>query len=159
MAAAACPPAPPVPPVPPGTPALVPHLCVDGAGAALAFYGLVFDARVRLRLIDPSGRIDHAELVFGDVVVLVADELPEADRRGPRAIGGSPVVLHVYVPSVDAVYERAVDAGATPLRAPEDQFYGDRTAHFEDPFGHRWCIATHVEDVTVEEAERRAREL
>lgn len=105
---------------------------------------------------DQDGRIGHAELQIGNPVLMLSDEYPEMNMRGPKALGGSPVTLSVYVEDVDSVFERAVSAGATALRQPEDQFYGDRSGQFEDPFGHRWNVATHIEDVSPDEMAKRA---
>ena len=103
----------------------------------------------------PEGRIGHAELEIGDSVIMLADEHPEMNARGPRSIGGTPVSLHMYVEDVDSVFERAIDAGAKSVRPVEDQFYGDRLGSFEDPFGHHWNVATHVEDASPEEMSKR----
>lgn len=107
----------------------------------------------------PEGKIGHAELQLGDSVIMLSDEWPEMGIRGPKAIGGTPVTISVYVDDVDAVFGRAVAAGATALRQVETQFYGDRSGQFEDPFGHRWSVATHVEDVSPEEMARRSAEM
>ncbi len=147
-----------VQPIPEGYPQVTPYLCVDGAAAAIDFYGAVFGATERMRMPGPDGRIGHAELQLGDSVIMLADESPEIGFRSPKAIGGSPVTLSVYADDVDAVVARAEQAGATVLRPVEDQFYGDRSGEFEDPFGHRWSVATHVEDVSPEEMGRRAAE-
>jgi len=148
-----------VKPVPDGYPQVTPYLVVDGAGAAIEFYGTVLGATERMRLPGPDGTIGHAELQLGDSLIMVADEAPQLGLRGPRAIGGTPVTISVYVEDVDGVVERAVQAGATVLRPVEDQFYGDRSGQFEDPFGHRWSVATHVEDISPEEMGRRAADL
>jgi PhnB protein len=148
-----------VKPIPEGYPQVTPYLVVDGAGAAIEFYGKVFGATERMRLPGPDGTIGHAELQLGDSLIMVADEAPQFGLRGPRAIGGTPVTISVYVEDVDGVVERAVQAGATVLRPVEDQFYGDRSGQFEDPFGHRWSVATHVEDISPEEMGRRAADL
>jgi len=145
-----------VKPIPEGYPQVTPYLCVDGASAAIEFYGKVFGATERMRMPEPDGRIGHAELLIGDSVVMLSDEFPEVDVRGPKAIGGTPVTMSVYVEDVDGVFDRAMQAGARALRPVEDQFYGDRTGRFEDPFGHRWSVATHVEDVPPEEMAKRA---
>lgn len=133
-----------------------PYLIVDGAAAAMEFYNSVFGATERMRMPGPDGRIGHAELEIGESVIMLADEHPEMGIRGPKAIGGTPVTLHVYVEDSDAAFERAVNAGATSLRPMENQFYGDRSGQFEDPFGHKWNVATHVEDVPPDEMEKRA---
>ena len=109
-----------------------------------------------IRLDDPSGRIHHAEIRIGDSCIMLADEHPELQALSPKTIGGSPVSLHVYVEDVDAAVDRAVKAGAKLVRPVADQFYGDRTGGIEDPFGYRWFIATHKEDLTMDEIRRRA---
>ncbi len=145
-----------VEPIPDGYPQVTPYLFVDGAQAAFDFYSSVFGATERMRMPGPDGKIGHAELQLGDSLLMVADEFPEMGGRSPRTVGGSPVIISLYVEDVDAVFERAVQAGATVVRAVETQFYGDRAGQFEDPFGHQWSVATHVEDVPPDEMERRA---
>lgn len=144
-----------VKPIPEGYPRLSPYLCIDGAAAAIEFYREVFGASERMRMPAPDGKIGHAELLVGDSVIMLSDEFPEMDARSPKTVGGTPVTLILYVEDVDAVFDRALRAGATSLRPVEDQFYGDRSCQFEDPFGHRWNIATHVEDVPPEEMSQR----
>jgi len=134
----------------------MPHLIVDDAAAAIDFYASVLGATERMRMPAPEDKVGHAELQVGDSVVMLADEFPGMDARGPKAVGGTPVTLYVYVEDVDSVFERAVQAGAKALRPVEDRFYGDRSGQFEDPFGHRWDVATHVEDVPPEEMAERA---
>jgi PhnB protein len=146
----------PVQPIPDNYPRVVPYLCVDGASAAIRFYRAVFGATERMRMAEPDGRIGHAELEVGTAVIMLSDEFPDLGIRAPGTIGGTPVTLTLYVEKVDDVFARAVAAGATVLRPLKDQFYGDRTATFEDPFGHRWSIATHVEDVSAAEMAERA---
>jgi PhnB protein len=143
-------------PIPDDYPRVTPYLIVDGAGAAVDFYCSVLGATERVRMPAPDGRIGHAELQLGNSMIMLADENEQMGVRGPRAIGGTPVSLHVYVEDSDAVFERAVQAGAKALRAVEDRFYGDRSGQFEDPFGHRWDVSTHVEDVPPEEMSKRA---
>jgi PhnB protein len=109
-----------------------------------------------MRMLGPDGKVSHAELQLGDSLVMVADEAPTIGVLSPKTIGGTPVTLSVYVEDVDAVIDRAAQAGATILRPAEDQFYGDRAGQFEDPFGHRWSVATRVEDVSPEEMAKRA---
>jgi PhnB protein len=145
-----------VKPIPDGYPRVIPYLSVDGAGAAIEFYRDVFGATERVRMGGPDGKIGHAELDLGDSVIMLADEFPEMGGKSPKTIGGSPVTVMVYVDDVDACYERALDRGATATRKVEDQFYGDRAGQFEDPFGHVWHVATHVEDVPPEEMQKRA---
>lgn len=146
----------PVNPIPDGYHSLTPYLIIDGAAAALDFYREAFGAVELFRLPGPDGRLGHAEIQLGNSRVMLADEFPEMDARGPRTLGGSPVGLCLYVPDVDAVFARALAAGATVQRPLADQFYGDRSATVVDPFGHKWTIATHIEDVSPEEMERRA---
>jgi PhnB protein len=145
-----------VKPIPDEYPRVTPYLIVDGASAAIEFYARVFGASERMRMPGPDGKIGHAELQLGDSMIMLADEYPEMDQRSPKTIGGTPVTLSVYVEDVDDTFDRAVQAGAKALRPVEDQFYGDRAGQFEDPFGHRWSIATHVEDVPPEEMAKRA---
>jgi PhnB protein len=145
-----------VQPIPDGYPRVTPYLIVDGASAAIDFYRDVLGASERMRMDGPDGKVGHAELELGDSVIMLADEFPEIGARGPKSVGGSPVSLHVYVEDVDAVFDEAVQAGAKPTRPPEDKFYGDRGGEFEDPFGHRWSIATHIEDVPPDEMAARA---
>ncbi|MDQ4041846.1 MAG: VOC family protein [Actinomycetota bacterium] len=145
-----------VKPIPDGYARVTPYLIVDGAGEAIEFYRSVLGATERMRMPAPDGKIGHAELQIGDSVIMLADEVPEMDARGPRTVGGSPVSLLVYVEDVDSVFDRAVQAGAKALRPVEDKFYGDRSGSFEDPFGHRWDVASHVEDVPPAEMAERA---
>lgn len=145
-----------VKPIPEGYPSLTPYLIVDRAAEAIEFYRKAFGASERMRMPAPDGKIGHAEIEIGDSRVMLADEFPEMGVRGPKAIGGTPVRLHVYVEDVDVVVSRALAAGAKQVRAVEDQFYGDRSGGFEDPFGHVWHVATHIEDVAADELQRRA---
>jgi PhnB protein len=145
-----------VKPIPDGYPQVTPYLCVDGADAAIAFYAKVLGTTERMRMLGPDGKVSHAELQLGDSLVMVADEAPAIGVLSPKTIGGTPVTLSVYVEDIDAVIDRAAQAGATILRPAEDQFYGDRAGQFEDPFGHRWSVATRVEDVSPEEMAKRA---
>jgi PhnB protein len=142
-------------PIPDMYPRVMPYLYIDGAKAAIDFYTSVLGAGVRMTMPGPDGKVGHAELSIGDSVIMLADEFPDMGARGPKAVGGSPVTIHVYVEDVDATFEKALSAGATALRPLEDKFYGDRGGEFEDPFGHRWSIASHIEDVTPDEMERR----
>jgi PhnB protein len=145
-----------VKPIPDNYPRVVPYLCVNAANTAIEFYRTVFDATERMRMAEPDGRIGRAELEIGTAIIVLSDEFPDLGIKAPPTIGGTPVTLTLYVTDVDKVYERAIAAGATTVRPLEDQFYGDRTATFEDPFGHRWSIATHIEEVTAEEMAERA---
>jgi len=145
-------------PIPDGYPRVTPYLIVNGAAAAIDFYKSVLGATERMRMAGPDGKLGHAELKIGDSVIMLADEHPEMNARGPKAVGGTPVFLHVYVEDADSVFERAVEAGAEPLQPVEDKFYGDRSGGFEDPFGHHWNVATHVEDIPPDEMSKRAAE-
>ena len=132
----------------------------EGAGRkAIEFYKHVFSATESMFMADSDGKLMHAEIKIGDSTVMLGEERPEWHNHSPGSLGGSPVVLHLYVADVDAVAEKAVDAGAEILFPVEDQFYGDRSGRIKDPFGHIWIISTHKEDVPVEEMERRAAEI
>src|SRR6476659_2562246 len=145
-----------VKPIPEGYPQVMPYLTVDDANAAIEFYAAVFGAKERLRMPAPEGKIGHAELEIGDSVVMLADAFPDMGNQTPAALGGTPVTVMVYVPDGDTVFDRALKAGATEERKVENQFYGDRAGQFVDPFGHRWFVASHVEDVPPEEMAKRA---
>jgi PhnB protein len=144
-----------VSPIPPGYHSVTPYLIVDGAARALDWYAKAFGARETMRLSGPDGRIGHAEIEIGDSRIMLADEAPEHDAKAPGAFGGSPVSLHLYVPDVDVTMAKAVAIGAEVKSKPADKFYGDRMGSLCDPFGHTWHITTHIEDVPVEEIERR----
>jgi PhnB protein len=143
-------------PIPDGYRTATPYLIIHGAADAIEFYKRAFGATELLRMADPQGRVGHAEIKIGDSVIMLADEHPAMGYRGPRSLGGSSVSILLYLENVDAVFERAVRAGAKVQRAVADQFYGDRSGTLEDPFGHVWTVATHVEDVSPEEMQRRA---
>ena len=141
--------------MPKGYTSVTPYLIVAGADAAIGFYKKAFGAKERMRMAH-DGKIGHAEIVIGGSAIMLADEWPDFDARGPPAIGGTPVSIHLYVKDVDATVKRAVAAGATLKRPVIDQFYGDRSGTLEDPYGHKWHIATHVEDMSAKELRRRA---
>ncbi len=143
-------------PIPQDYPRVTPYLICDGAAAAIDFYTAVLGATERMRMPNPDGTLGHAEIQLGDSMIMLADENAEWGAQAPPTIGGTPVTLHTYVEDVDAVFAAALEAGANELRPIENQFYGDRTGAFEDPFGHHWHVATHVEDVSPEEMEKRA---
>jgi PhnB protein len=145
-----------VKPIPEGYHSVTPYLIIDGAAKAIEFYKKVFRATEKLRMPMPDGRIGHAEIVVGDSVIMLADEHPERGYRSPKARGGTSVGLMLYVEDVDAVASRFVEAGGKVLNEVKDQFYGDRSGNFEDPFGHQWTVGTHKEDLTAEEVARRA---
>jgi PhnB protein len=145
-----------VKPIPDGYHAVTPYLSIKGAADAIEFYKRAFGATELFRMAQPDGRIGHAELQVGDSRVMLADEAPEMNFRSPHSVGGSPVMLHLYVEDVDAVVKQAVAAGARLIRPVEDQFYGDRSGSLADPYGHLWHVATHKEDLSMEELRRRA---
>lgn len=132
-------------------------LAIDGAADAIEFYKEVLGAEERVRY-EHDGKVGHAELAFGESLVMVSDEYPDMGVLGPKAIGGTPATVSVYVPDAYAAYAAALAAGATALRPVEDQFYGDRSGQFLDPWGHRWNVSTHIADVDREELERGAME-
>lgn len=138
---------------------LFPYLHVQGAAKAIEFYTHAFGATEKFRLTEPSGRVGHAELDFGGMTLMLADEFPEYGIRGPQAIGGTSCTIHLHVENADEMIRRAVQAGAVLEQEPRDQFYGERSGCVRDPFGHRWNIGHHVEDVPTGEMQRRYTEL
>jgi PhnB protein len=144
-----------VKPIPDGYSTATPYLIVKDAPRAIEFYKQAFGATELMRLAEPGGRVGHAEIQIGNARLMLADEFPEMGIRGPQALGGSPVTFLLYVEDVDARFRQAVAAGATVQRPLKDQFYGDRLGTVTDPFGHVWTIATHTEDVSPEEMEKR----
>jgi PhnB protein len=149
----------PAQPIPPGYHTVTPYLVVRGAAQALDFYTRAFGATELFRMADPSGKVGHAEIRIGDSNVMLADEFPEMGAVSPQTAGGSSVGLYLYVEDVDTLAVQAIAAGATVERPVEDQFYGDRSGTFRDPFGHKWTIATHIADLSPDEIEARARAL
>jgi PhnB protein len=149
------------PPIPDGYRRVTPALVVEGAAKALEFYAEVFGATERMRFPGPGGSIAHAEIEIGDSVVMVEDASPFMGTKAPPTGGleGSPTALFIYVEDVDATMAQAAKLGATIERPANDQFYGDRDGHIVDPFGHRWTVATHVEDVEPDEMVRRMNEM
>ena len=143
-------------PIPDDYPQVIPYLTVDDAAAAITFYTEVLGATERMRMDGPGGKIAHCELDIGRGLVMLSDAFPEmTGSTSPRSVGGTPVTIMVYVKDVDLVYQRAVERGARAVRPIENQFYGDRSGQFEDPFGHLWYVSTHVEDVSEEEMTAR----
>jgi len=142
-------------PVPVGYHTVTPYLIVSGAAQALDFYKRALGAIEQMRMPGPEGKVMHAEIKIGDSVIMLADEFPEMGARSPQALGGTPVGICLYVPDVDSLFNQAIQAGGKVERPLQNQFYGDRSGTFIDPFGHKWTIATHVEDVTPEEIGRR----
>jgi PhnB protein len=141
--------------IPEGYHSVIPYLVIKGAASAIEFYKTAFNAVEVMRMPAPDGTIGHAEIKIGDSHVMLADEHPGMGQLSPKTIGGTPVSIMIYVPDVDARFNAAIAGGATQLRPLEDQFYGDRSGMVTDPFGHTWMIATHVEDVTPEEMQKR----
>lgn len=141
-------------PVPEGYRSVIPYLIVDDAAAAIDFYVGVFGGTEVMRM-EMDGRVAHAEIAIGDAHIMLADESPEQGYLSPKTVGGTASGVMVYLPEVDAVFARAIEKGAEEHRAVENQFYGDRSGTFNDPFGHRWTVSTHVEDVSPEEMDRR----
>jgi PhnB protein len=145
-----------VKPIPDGYHTVTPYLIVKGAARAIDFYKQAFGATELFRMEAPGGKIGHAEIRIGDSPIMLADEHPEMGALSPQSRGGTSVSILLYVEDADKLTEQAVAAGATVLRPIQNQFYGDRSASLADPFGHQWHIATHVEDVPVEEMRKRA---
>jgi len=145
-----------VKPIPEEYRGATPYLCVNDGVRALEFYQKAFGAKELMRMAEPNGKIGHAEIRIGEAPIMLADEHPEMQFRSPHSIGGTPVNILVYVNDVDALVKQAEAAGATVVRPPADQFYGDRMATLNDPFGHSWSFATHIEDVSPEEMQKRA---
>ncbi|PYU93668.1 MAG: glyoxalase [Acidobacteria bacterium] len=145
-----------VKPIPQGYHTATPYLIVNDGAKAIEFYKKAFGATELFRMAGPDGKIGHAEIKIGDSPIMLADEVPAMGHRSPQSLGGSPVSILLYVEDVDAVFNQAVAAGAKVARPVADQFYGDRTGGVTDPFGHAWYIATHKEDVSSEELQKRA---
>lgn len=143
-------------PVPSGYHTLTPYLIVRGGSNAIDFYVKAFGATERARLSGPHGEIWHAELQIGDSVLMLGDEMPAMGITSPQSLNGTATGVFLYVPNVDASWEKAVAAGCEVLQPLQNQFWGDRYGKLKDPFGHQWSMATHVEDVSPEEMKRRA---
>jgi PhnB protein len=144
-------------PIPEGYSTISPYLAVDDAAEAIAYYKKAFGAEETVRMDAPDGKIGHAELKIGDSHVMLSDPFPQASTTPPKELGGTSASIFMYVEDVDAVVQKAVDAGATVTMEVEDQFWGDRFGSITDPFGHIWSIATHVEDLSPEEIEERGK--
>jgi PhnB protein len=142
--------------VPAGFRTVTPHLVVRNARGAIAFYKSAFGAKEKMVMPTPDGGVAHAELRIGDSLVMLADEMPAMGATAPETVGGSPVHIFLYVPNVDKVFAQAVKAGATVAMPLTDMFWGDRYGKLNDPFGHKWALATHVEDVSPREMAKRA---
>ncbi|MGC4006732.1 MAG: VOC family protein [Pirellulales bacterium] len=151
-----------VPPIPPGMEGLIPHLVCENCNAAIDFYVKAFGATEICRMPSPDGkRLMHAEIKLGDAIVFLADDFPEycgGKSANPKALGGTPISIHRYVPSVDAAMDKAVSAGATVEMPAMDMFWGDRYGVIVDPFGHKWSFATHLKEMTAEEMAAASKE-
>jgi len=145
-----------VKPIPEGFEGATPYLIVKGAANALDFYNKAFGATEIMRIPAHGGKVGHAEIKIGNAIIMLADEFPEMNHRSPQSLGGTPVSILVYVQDVDAFVKRAAAAGAKVVMQVETKFYGDRSGSLEDPFGHQWHFATHVEDVPPDEMAKRA---
>ncbi|HTP36081.1 MAG TPA: VOC family protein [Candidatus Acidoferrales bacterium] len=143
-------------PIPEGYHTATPYLTVHDAAKAIDFYKRAFDAKEIMRMQGPGGKIGHAELRIGDSVIMLSDEMPGGEVRSPQSLGGSCAAVFLYVPDVDATFNKAIATGAKSNMPVADQFWGDRFGKLTDPFGHSWAIATHKEDVAPEEMKRRA---
>ena len=144
-------------PIPDGYHTATPYLTIKNAAGAIDFYKAAFGATEIMRMDSPDGKIAHAEIRIGDSPIMLSDEFPDMGTRGPESVGGSSVMIHLYVEDADAMARQALAAGAKLLAPVADQFYGDRGGKLADPFGHVWWIATHTEDVAPEELSKRAR--
>ena len=140
--------------IPDGMHTVTPHLICAGASEAIEFYKTAFNATEISRLSGPGGRLMHASIRIGDSIVMLVDEMPEHGALGPKSLKGSPVAIHLYVPDADAAAAQAVKAGARITMPVTDMFWGDRYGQLEDPFGHRWSIATHVRDVAAADMQK-----
>jgi PhnB protein len=149
----------PVKPIPDGYHSVTPYLCIKGAAAAIEFYKKAFGAKELVRMPAPGDKIGHAEIQIGDSHVMLADEFPEMGFLSPLSVGGSPVMMHLYVEDVGSTANKAVAAGAKVTKPVADQFYGDRSGQIQDPFGHNWYVSTHKEDVSPEEIKERSAKL
>lgn len=146
----------PVKPIPEGYHSVTPYLCCRDAGAAIDFYKKAFGATELMRMGAPGEKIGHADIQIGDSHLMLADEFPEMGFLSPQTVGGSPVMIHLYVEDADATTARAVAAGAKVVKPVEDQFYGDRGGQLDDPFGHKWYVSTRKEDLSFDEVRERA---
>jgi PhnB protein len=147
-----------VKPIPEGMHSVTPHLVCAGAADAIEFYKQAFGAIERGRMPGPDGKVMHAQIKIGDSHIMLADEFPDFGSLGPKSLGGTPVTIHLYVPDADAVFQRALDAGATVKMPIGDMFWGDRYGILTDPFGHSWSIATHMKDMTPEQMAQAGKE-
>lgn len=148
-----------VKPIPDGYRTVAPYLFVSDGNAAIEYYKKAFGATERMRLPGPGGAVMHAELQMGDSVVMLSQEMPQMGHKGPKLLGGTPVMIAMYVENVDEVFKKAIAAGGKELSPVQNQFYGDRSGGLTDPFGHQWHLATHIEDVSPEEMIKRSQKM
>ena len=145
-----------VKPIPDGYHSVTPYLIIKGAGDAIEFYKKAFGATELFRMAQPDGKVGHAEIKIGDSPIMLSDENPELGYTSPTTLGGTPVSIMIYVDDVDTIFKQAIAAGGKQQKPVQDQFYGDRSGSLQDPFGHVWHVATHKEDVSPEEMDKRA---
>ena len=143
-----------VKPIPDGYHSVTPYLTISGAADAIEYYKKAFGATELFRM-DHQGKVGHAEIKIGDSPIMLSDEFPEMGHVSPKTLGGSPVGIMIYVDDVDTIFNQAIAAGGEQQKPLQDQFYGDRSGTLKDPFGHIWTVATHQEDVTPEEMDKR----
>ena len=148
-----------VSPVPKGYHTVTPHLVLDDASGAMAWYARAFGAKETVRMPGPGGKLLHAEMKIGDSFVMMSDDFPEADARAPKVVGGTSGGVMLYVKDCDKLFQQAVKAGATAKQPPVDMFWGDRYAKVIDPYGHVWALATHIEDVTPKQMAKRMQQM
>ena len=143
-----------VKPIPEGYHSVTPYLIINGAAKAIDFYKKAFGATELFRM-EHEGKVGHAEIKIGDSPIMLADEQPQMGNKSPTTLGGTPVSIMIYVSDVDTTFKQAIAAGGEEQKPLKDQFYGDRSGSLKDPFGHVWHVATHKEDVSPEEMEKR----
>ena len=148
-----------VKPIPDGYHSVTPYLIIKGAADAIEFYKKAFGAAELVRMPAPGGKVGHAEIKIGDSPIMLADESTEMGYVGPATLGGSPISIMIYVEDVDTIYNQAIAAGGVEVKPLQDQFYGDRSGTLKDPFGHVWHVATHKEDVSPEEMDKRMKSM
>lgn len=145
--------------IPKGYHSITPYLIINDAARAIDFYKKAFGAKEIMRMEQPGGKIGHAELKIGDAKIMLADEHPEIDARSPQSYGGTPVGIHLYIKNVDSIVNKAVSNGAKLVNPVENRFYGDRSGTLEDPYGHKWYVSTHIENVSAAQMKKRAAEI
>ena len=144
-------------PIPPGFSSVTPHIVVKRCSDAIDFYKTALNAKEIYRSLTPDGKVMHAMIQIGNSIIMLADEFPDIGSVGPSTLGGTPFVLHIYTDNADKLYKRAIDSGAISIMPVADMFWGDRYGQIQDPFGHRWAIATHTKDISPKEMEDAAK--